>query len=159
MKTRAVFVGVWVVAALALAACSKGGEALTRAGYVAKGSAICTKVQKSIDDGATTAFPDKGKVPTADQVAVFVKDTVKPQLRQELSQLDQLNPPKEDRSRVNDILAAGRRGLTTVDDTPVALLEGTTNPLNDYTELSKAYGLKGCGPSGETTTRRLAGLQ
>lgn len=160
MKRRALaFTGVWIVAAFMLAACSKGGDALTKAGFITKGDAVCVRTQKAIDDGADKAFPNKGLVPTAAEVGAFVKDTLKPELRKEISELDDLKPPKSDQRRVDDILAAGRRGLTAVDDNPVILLGGESNPLNEYAELASAYGLKACGANSDDTARKLAGLK
>lgn len=158
MRTRASWFVVGL-ALVALAACSSAGEALTRAGYVAKGNAICAKTRKAIDDGAEAAFPNAGQVPTSAEVNAFYKDTLKPQLNKELSQLGDLNPPKDDKQRVKTMLAAGHRGLTEVDADPVTLLEGQRSPLNEYAELAAAYGLKTCGGNGDATTRRLSGLR
>ncbi len=152
-------VAIGVAGALSLGACGGDGEEpLTRAGFVARANEICAGTQKAIDDAADTSFPNKGQVPTPDELQAFADDVVVPRLHNELDELDDLEPPKDDRERVDDMIKAGREASERISEVPALLGSKDRNPLNQYAELASAYGLKACGRISDKTTRAITGL-
>lgn len=114
--------------------------------------------QKAIDDASETSFANKGQVPTPDELQTFADDVVVPQVQKELDELDDLEPPKDDRERVDDIIKAGREGSERISEVPALLASKDRNPLNEYAELASGYGLKACGRNSDKTVRAIAGL-
>lgn len=149
-----------LVAAAVLSGCGDGGagERLDRAGFLARGNALCAEAERSILTAAESAFPDEGQVPSAEQIESFVAETFIPEIRNELDGLRDLRPPEEDQERVRDILREGEDALEEVSNRPLSLASPTMNPFRDYEELAGAYGLEACGEISGKTRRLMSGV-
>ncbi len=145
-----------VVAAVSLAGCGGGGDALTKSQFVEQGNKICERSQQRITEGAERRFTAKGEIPSAQQITDFANETVDPALEEELNRLRELTPPEQDRERVEDILNAGQAGLEEVRRDPTSLI-GERDPLENYSELASGYGLDKCGTFPEEVELRLSG--
>lgn len=145
-----------VVAAVSLAGCGGGGDALSKAQFVEQGNKICERSQQRITEGAERKFTVEGEIPSAQQITDFANETVDPALEEQLDGLRELTPPQDDRERVEDILNAGQTGLEEVRRDPTSLI-GERNPLENYNELASGYGLDKCGALGEDVELRLSG--
>lgn len=157
---RATRLAVGLAAGMLAGGCGDGGgEPLTKAGFLTRGNAVCARTQQAIDEGARATFTSPGNVPTAEEVGRFVDDTLLPQMRRELRELGELEPPQDDRDRVNAILGAGRQGVERISTNPGIVLDKERNPLILYSDLADAYGLEGCGRNSDETARALAGLK
>ncbi len=149
-----------LLAAVTLAGCGDdGGERLTKAGFLARGNAICERTQDRVDDAADQAFTEPGNIPTAEQVQSFVDDTLVPALEEELDELEDLRPPEDDESLVEEIIAAGRTGVEEISNRGELILNRERSPLNRYENMAQNYGLTQCGDISEQTQRKLAGLR
>lgn len=157
MRARAGVVMVaGLLAVLGLAACGDDdGDPLTKAGFIANGSAICERTQERIDQGATGFV--EGEVPTFEQMRTFVDDTVAPAVKDELNELDDLQPPEEDREDVDEIIEEGEKARDAASTRPELLLNKDRSPFNRYAELASRYGLRNCGTFSEEVQRKLSG--
>lgn len=145
-----------IVAAVSLAGCGGGGDALSKAQFVEQGNKICERTQQRIIQGAERKFTVEGEIPSAQQITDFANETVDPALEEQLNGLRELTPPQDDRERVEDILNAGQAGLEEVRRDPTSLI-GERDPLENYNELASGYGLDKCGALGEDVELRLSG--
>ncbi|MDP9071256.1 MAG: hypothetical protein M3N68_08210 [Actinomycetota bacterium] len=149
-----------LMAALALSACGDGDgdEPLTKAGFIAEGNRICAETQQAVDTAVETSFPNKGNVPTATEAEQFVDGPFDDLVQRELDQLEELEPPEQDRERVDQMLEAGRRGLEEIKTNAVLVLNQDRNPLNRYAELASDYGLEACGRFSDDAQKAVAGI-
>lgn len=128
-----------LIAALSFAACgSSSDNAPTKAEYIKKADAICTKGNQQIDAEAKKTF---GKnQPTQAQLSAFDKKTVLPALDQMLGDLRALDRPKGDDAAITAMY----------DSLDSAIQNGKKNGITDATfkdanQKAIAYGLKVCG--------------
>jgi hypothetical protein len=150
---------VALLAALLLSGCGDDGDRLSKTGFLAQGKAICERTQERIDSGAEQAFTEEGNIPSAEQVQNFVDDTVVPAIQEEVDGLEDLKPPEDDESIVEEIIDAGKTGADELSTNGVLILNKDRSPLNRYENLSANYGLSPCGDIPEKTERALAGLR
>ena len=145
---------------LGLGACGDGGDEdrLTQAEFVAQGNRICGQTRETVDQAAQTAFPNRGNVPTGDEVQRFADDTLVPQLKRELEELKELNPPEDDEEDVQEIIEAGENAADQTSTRGVLLQNRDRSPLNRYAELASRYGLETCGRLSDRTQNALAGI-
>ncbi len=156
---RNVIVAISVVVVLGLSACGGPEERpLSKAEFIARGSAICTEGSERIQEEAKTAFSEQGAIPSAEEITEFATNTVAPTIEREVDRLSELQPPEVDEERVEEILEAGRNGVDTVRQDPTILLSTADDGFGRYRELSSAYGLDNCGGSSEATRDAISGI-
>jgi hypothetical protein len=144
---------------LVLGACGDGDEErLSQAQFVAEGNRICAQTRQVVDQAAETAFPNRGNVPTAEEIQRFADDTLVPQLKRELDELKDLNPPEDEEEDVKEIIEAGEQGADQTSTRAVLLQNKARSPLNRYAELAGEYGLETCGRLSDRTQNLLAGI-
>ncbi len=145
---------------LGLGACGGGDEEerLSQAQFVAEGNRICGQTRQAVDQAAETAFPNKGNVPTAEEIQRFADDTLVPQLKRELDELKDLNPPEDDEEDVQEIIEAGENAADQTSTRAVLLQNKARSPLNRYGQLAGRYGLETCGRLSDQTQNALAGI-
>lgn len=145
-----------VVAAVSLAGCGGGGDALSKDQFVEQGNKICERTQQRLTEAAQSRFTVEGEIPSAQQITDFANEAVDPALEEELNRLRELTPPQDDRDRVADILDAGQAGLEEIRRDPTSLI-GERDPLENYHELASGYGLDKCGAFSEEVELALSG--
>ncbi len=156
---RNVIVTIGVVAALGLSACGGADERpLSKADFIARGSAICSEGSQRIQEAARTAFSEQGAIPPAEEISAFAATTVAPTIEREVDRLSELKPPEIDEDRVEEILEAGRNGVETVRQDPTILLSTADDGFGRYRELASGYGLQNCGGSSEATRDAISGI-
>jgi hypothetical protein len=160
MRVRAAGLLVTGLMTLGLAACGNGNgsQALSKAGYVAQGNRICLQTNQVVDDSVDSAFPNKGNVPTAEEVQRFADRTLVPQLQREVDQLKKLKPPKDDRDTVKQIIDAGKRAADMISTNGVLIMNKDRSPLTRYHELASRYGLEECGKLSDKLKDAFAGV-
>jgi len=161
MRSR-LYGGLTVVAVLAmglgLAACGSSNStsttaALTKAEFVKKGNAICTKGNQQINKAAHQTFSKKkypnGPPPKSVQTK-FVTDTVIPSVQSQIDGIKALGAPAGDEAQVTAIVDAAQSALDKAKADPTVMLQN--NPKNDpfakADQLAKSYGLTACGGGG-----------
>jgi hypothetical protein len=148
MRGRALW-SVMIVAALGLAACGGGEQkAISKDEYLKRAQEVCKKGNADLQKASDSAFPNlkPGEKPTDDQIAVFVRKTVVPEIRKQVKALRDLPPPKDSQDKVDKIYDALDQGLDKMNDDPKLLLSGT-NVFSKADELGKKYGLSVCAAS------------
>lgn len=152
-------VALAMVVGLGVAGCGDGGgDPLTKAAFVERGSQICTETNQRIEERAASAFREPGKIPTAEEIEKFASETVVPQIESELDRLEELEPPEDDVDRIDDIIEEGRNGVDDVREDPTILLSSADDGLSEYRELASGYGLENCGGGSEATRDAISGI-
>lgn len=131
-----------LVAAVTAAGCGDDGP--SKAEFVKKADAICTKESKKTT-AAAQQLTSGGK---PDQAALtkFIKDTALPNVEDEVDQIDKLDTPKGDEDKVKAITDSVRDGVDKTKSNPAALLASSSGgPFDKADKLAKDYGLKKCG--------------
>lgn len=124
---------------------------MTRAQFVAAADRVCRRISQRIftelQEHKTEYGRGFGAQPSKKQNEEGLVDIVLPLLRSEARSLDGLSPPSEDENKVDRIIRALEKGITTTEANPGLALSGVgpKNPLDEASRLSKAYGLKVCG--------------
>ncbi|MGI9120041.1 MAG: hypothetical protein ACR2G7_07980 [Acidimicrobiales bacterium] len=154
---RSLSVGVTAVT-LVLAACGGGGAPeLSKASYIAKGSAVCAESRQRIESATASAFSEQGSIPSAEEITAFATKTIVPTIQREVDRLRDLKPPSDDSDRADDMLKAGQDGVDQVREDPTIILSGSKS-FERYRELSSAYGLKDCGDNSPTVRDAISGI-
>jgi hypothetical protein len=140
------------VAALAVVACGCGGddeEPLSSEEFLAQGNAICASVNDELD-AAFEALGDSE--PSTDELVSLFADTLVPNIRAEIDDLRELNPPDElqDEARqlFDDADAAIDEIEQQIEDDPEAFFESDEDPFADVNQRATAMGLVECGNEG-----------
>jgi hypothetical protein len=151
---------VGVLSTVVLGACGGGGEdRLTKAAFVARVNATCERANMRISAGAEDAFPEKGLVPTPEQLETFVKRTVVPELEREVAEMKRLKPPSEDQTRVDQVIDAGEMAIEEAENLPPTIQTSRGNPLARYAELANSYDLKTCADTADVIRRESSGVR
>ena len=131
---------VVLLAAGAAAGCG-GEEALTKSEFLKQGNAICAKGGKQIDAAAEKTF-SKGE-PSKKEITKFAEEDAIPNIDKQVSDLRELEPPKDDKDKVKKILDSADDALKKVKDDPAIFAAGK-DPFADTNKLALDYGLKRC---------------
>jgi hypothetical protein len=143
----ALFAGVLLVALVAGCGSSGSDDSLTKAEFIKQADAICTKGEKSIEDGAEK-FAEENDVntekPTKAQQEEVIQQVVAPEIRQQAEEIGDLGAPSGEEDKVEAIVTSVEEGADELESKPAQLIEGK-NPLAAGSKLAKEYGLKVCG--------------
>lgn len=118
-----------------------GDKSLSKAEFIKKGDAICTKGNQEINAAAKKAFGN-GSQPSKTQIAKFAKDDAIPAIETQISDLRGLAPPKADKAKVKKILDTANAALDKIKADP-SILAGQ-QPFEESNKLAGDYGLKAC---------------
>jgi len=139
----AVFLGLLAVGC----GSSSDSSSLTKAEFVKQADQICTKGEKSIEDGAEKFAEDNDvntEKPTKAQQEEVIQQVVAPDIRKQAEEIGDLGAPKGEEAEVEAIVTAVEDGADELESKPETLIEGK-NPLVKGSKLAKEYGLKVCG--------------
>jgi hypothetical protein len=148
LGTLAVAMAVLAIAAMAAAGCGSSSKskskttttpAITKAAFVSKANAICTKGNKATNAGGAKL----GKKPTKAQFTAFVKGTIVPSIQQQITAIEALGAPSGDEATVKKFLALAQADLNKVKSNP-GLFSGKGDPFADFAKVAHPYGLKDC---------------
>jgi hypothetical protein len=142
----------WLLAALGLplAACGGDSQALSSTEFQKQANAICKEGDAELGEKGKKLYgPDGRASPTAEAIAAYFTEDALPVARTKLDRIDKLRPPKSDRKQVDRMLAAGRKGVTQVEEQlkkdPVAYLSAKgQDPFEDFNDLALDLGLDSC---------------
>jgi len=140
--------GVLLGAMVVVAACSSSGSsALSKDDFVKQGNAACQKG----NDAISSAESQFSSQPTPEQLQKFFKDTIAPNIKKQIDDIDNLKPPKELQAQVDKLVTDARAALTKlqeqVDKDPSALDSSSSDPFADVNTEANALGLTVCGSS------------
>src|SRR5262245_14359778 len=134
------------VVALGLSACGADEPAtttvprLTKAQYVARADAICTRTTHALEAAG-------GQVSPGTTEAAFVERDVAPIFRKAVRSLAALRPPAGDEPAVRAIVQAGNHALARVEADPESLKAppgSAQDPFREFGRRAAAYGIR-CG--------------
>lgn len=141
---------VLTLAALS-AGCGGSGDSttasLTKAQYIKRGDAICTKAEQEQLAGVErfqreTHVEALGVGSSEEQL---VKEVGIPPLRLETEKLADLPAPQGGETQVKAYVAALEEGMQAAEKEPGLLLEAGKSPFAEAEELASAYGFRVCG--------------
>ena len=122
-------------------------DKLSKSDYLAKGNAICQKVNDEIG-AASEGFPTD-RPPTQDEFTKFTSETLIPKIGKEIDDLDKLNPPSELKDEVDKLIASARADYAKMQADIKADWEAFMNseedPFANTNAQANAVGLTVCG--------------
>ena len=124
-----------------LAACGGGSEdRLTKEEFLTQGNAICSSGDEKIGAAAESTFGSSE--PTQEEIGAFASETIVPTIQDEIDQLRDLSPPKEDEDQVNAMLDEAQSALDNLKANPELATQG--GGFEEANRLAKDYGLTAC---------------
>lgn len=143
-----------VVAGLALWGSACGGddddsEGISKADYLAQAKVICQKGNKALTSASNDVFAKlaPGQKLSDPEIEDFVRKTVIPTIRDQVSQLRALPPPKGEKKHVEEIYSELDKGLDELEKNPKKLTDGS-NVFADADKLATKYGISVCATTG-----------
>jgi hypothetical protein len=131
---------------------AQGGVALSKDQFIQQGDAICGEANAALAGLNSATVGNGAEIQTAQELQI---------VRSELTSIQALTPPSEDRSTLDDLLSALKDEATALDAKKTALDQGG-DPSTAETELATAkanaqsaadaYGFKACGTGGAAPT-------
>jgi hypothetical protein len=136
-------------AALAVSAPACGEDGVSKSEYLAKAKAVCQKGNQTLTEASNAVF---AKVPPGQklsdpEIENFVRQTVIPTIRDQVSQLRALPPPKGKKGGVEEIYRALDKGLDELEKSPKKLIDGS-NVFAEADSLATKYGISVCAATG-----------
>jgi hypothetical protein len=124
---------------------SDGGEATTRADFIAAADEICSSTAADINAEISARFPD-GQA-QEEELAEVVTEVTLPALESQYEQIGALPVPEGDEEAVDEFLAAADEAIAETEENPEVLLtlRGAETPFDRTNELQQEFGLKVCG--------------
>ncbi len=144
---RPVVVGM--VAALVMVSCGGGGdeEALSEEELVRRANEICATHAQAIEEAARARFGASREVPTADEIENLAEETVIPELDRMLDELENLNPPDDERQEFEDFIEETRTALDDeIKQDPSSILseQAQSDPFIEANESARDFGASEC---------------
>ncbi len=131
-------------------ACGGGGSnGVTKAEYLAQASRVCQEGNQTLTAASNEVFakvPRGQKLPEP-EIEAFVRGTVIPTIRDQITRLRALPKPVGKQGRVEEIYAALDRGVGELEKNPGKLADGS-NVFGEADTLAKKYGIKVCATTG-----------
>ncbi len=115
--------------------------ALTKAEFLTKGNAICSRGNKTLNAAQQKAFGNKK--PSQAQLTTFVKTSFTPIVQGQIDAIRALGAPSGDEATVTKMLDSAQQGLNKVKSNP-ALLAGGPDSFANFRKLAHPYGLTAC---------------
>jgi hypothetical protein len=146
---RTAIVSLALALILLAGACGSDDERLTKSEFLKQGNAICKKGNKTISAAEREVVPSDDAPPEPAAVRALFNDTTIPTVKQELDDLEDLEPPKELQDDVDALLSEARDALDEtkqqVNEDTAAFLESDNVPFAAVNEKASALGLTVCG--------------
>jgi hypothetical protein len=148
-RSAAIAIAVTVIAPLAAAGCGSSSKStvsstssapITKAAFVAKADAICTKARKQ-QNAARAKF---GKNPTQAQFRSYVKSTVIPSAQARINAIRAVGEPAGDQATITHILNVAQSDVNKVKSNVTLFVTSNKNPFANIKKLFYSYGLKVC---------------
>jgi hypothetical protein len=123
-----------------------GGEALTKQEFITQADQICSEEDAKLDAAAEDVFGGSNQPPSAAEQEQFAADTVIPNVRSQIDQIDELEPPEGDEDQIQAIVDSAREDLDAGEQDPSLFTDqGGEEPLAEASRLAQQYGMKVCG--------------
>jgi hypothetical protein len=153
MGTRLAVLGTGVLGIVLIATGCGGGDsstnanAISKAAFIKKADAICTRGNKHLEAGFATFLQEKKnlKHPSKADFEELVGKVVVPNLGREIKEIRALGAPSGDEDRVGEILTALEEGLETAESDPKVAVSSSQAVFGISSRLAKEYGLEVCG--------------
>jgi hypothetical protein len=132
---------------------SSGGDtevtvsSMSKAEFIKKADAVCKKGSEAITaDYGEFLREHKGvKNPTEALFSELVDRVVAPNLEREVEEIRALGAPKGQEARVEAVLAAVERSLTTAEEEPRNVINDMPKVFGEADKVAKQYGFRVCG--------------
>ncbi|MCI0689633.1 MAG: hypothetical protein L0Y54_20720 [Sporichthyaceae bacterium] len=119
---------------------ASASAAITKAQFLERANAICTAGNTELASSAATLDPAST---TEEQFVTFVRQTLIPNVRGQVSDIRALGYPKGDEMTVESMLAEAEQRFTEIEADPM-ILRGTADPFRELNTRLKDYGLTAC---------------
>jgi hypothetical protein len=145
---------LYALAVVALATIAVGcgdsddSSSLSKAQFVKKGNAICTKGNEDINKGFEK-FSREHKLseqnqPNQAELAEAAEEILLPRVTEQIEALRGLGAPEGDEAKVEKILGAAEKAVEEAEEDPRSL-RGSNTPFSKPNKLAREYGLTVCG--------------
>jgi len=149
----AVLGGALAIALIAAGCGSSSDESstssLTKAQFIAKADAICTKGNKEIETESEAYAEENGidleKEPADAQKEELVTEVIAPGVLKQGEEIGAIGAPSGEEGQVNEIVEAVETAAAETEEDPSAVINGSSGPFTKANKLAKDYGLKVCG--------------
>ena len=146
-------VGILLGAMLVVAACGSDSKALSKEDFLKQGNDICKKGNETIDAASKKAFPDQTAQPDPEALKKFFNDTVFPNVKKQIEDIDALKPPKDLEADVDKLVKDAKDTLTKLQDQvnkdPQSLFSSSEDPFTEVNKQATKIGLTTCASDGE----------
>ena len=148
--------GVLVGVLLLAAACgSSSSSALSKDEFVKQGNSICKTGNDTLTAAEKAAFPNQTQEPDPATLQKFFKETVLPNIKKQVDDIDKLKPPKDLESQVDDLVTTARAALVKLeaqfDKDPASAFSGE-DPFADVNKKAAAVGLTACAEDSSSSS-------
>lgn len=117
---------------------------LSKAQFIARGDAICEKMDKT-QNAALNAYAGKHGNGTKATQEAMVRAAGLPPIKAEIEELDALGAPKGNEAEIQAIIVGAEEAIKEAEADPESINEiGPGNPFNEVDKLAAKYGFKSC---------------
>ena len=139
-----------VVLTLVLASCGDGGgedptATLTKAEYLEKADAICTRTEQKQAAALQTFGEEHGPLgsrPGEEEVVIAVG---LPPLRAQIEEIEGLSMPAGDEKQLGELYDQWHRAIKAVQANPSSILRAGPTPFTLAEQMARTYGFRVCG--------------
>ncbi len=139
-RLLAVLASTAIVALVAAGCGSSSKPTITKADFVTKSNAICSKGNQDL----STAEASLGEHSSQAQLTAFVTDTFVPNVQTQIDAVRALGAPAGEEDTVTHMLDVAQEDLNTVKSNPTVLAQSNAKPFADFAAIAHPYGLTEC---------------
>ena len=148
--------GVCLAVLVVAAACGgSSSSALSKDEFVKQGNAICKSGNDTLNAAEKAAFPNQTEQPDPATLQKFFKETLLPNIKKQIDDIDKLKAPKELESQADDLVTSARAALAKleaqVDKDPTSAFSGE-DPFADVNKKATAVGLTACADDSSSSS-------
>lgn len=129
-----------MVAGLAVAGCGSSKPTITKAQFVAKANAICSKANEKLE-AAEKRFHEK---PTPAELEAFLNGTLVPNIQAQINAVRALGTPSGEERTVTNMMNLAQTDLNKAKHEPTTLVERNAKPFANFAALAHRYGMIEC---------------
>jgi hypothetical protein len=143
-KLIALLVALAALAAIGLSACGDDSDgddgSLSKDEFISQADEICATGDAELDEAGQAYAATGGK-----QTEELITTVIVPGYRDQLEQLNELDPPEEDQAQIQEFLDTFERGVDMLEANPDQVLNGKAfGVVVEAREIAQDYGMQAC---------------
>lgn len=132
----------------AFVGCDSGSDRLSQEEFLEQGNEICAEGSDEIDAIFEEAFPEDSEEPSAEEIAEVFEEEFIPNIRGQIEDLRELEPPEDVEDDLNQVLDDAEEALDDaeeqIQDDPETFLQSSEDIFSDVNEQMEEIGLDEC---------------